>query len=147
TAFLQRLRVNRTERVELSGWSRYLPGIVVGAAGALLLILALPSATPKDGMNVTDFAMLPVMDGGRIKPIDTVARVNLMLISGRQSFKDESDATQPAIRWLLDVMVSNANDDARKHKVFRIENDQVLDLLELPRRPGSYRYSIDEIAK
>ena len=30
---------------------------------------------------------------------------------------------------------------ATPHKVFRIENDQVLDLLMLERRPGSYRYS------
>src|SRR5207247_2492301 len=34
---------------------------------------------------------------------------------------------------------------ATPHKVFRIENDEVLDLMMLERRPGSYRYSYGEL--
>jgi ABC-type transport system involved in cytochrome c biogenesis permease subunit len=34
---------------------------------------------------------------------------------------------------------------ATPHKIFRIENDQVLELMMLERRPGSYRYSYGEI--
>ena len=36
---------------------------------------------------------------------------------------------------------------AVEHKVFRIENDQVLNLLQLDQRPGSFRYSLAEILK
>ena len=50
--------------------------------------------------------------------------------------------TQPAIRWLLD-MASGAY-AARDHKVFRIDNQEVLDTLGLNRRKG-YRYSLEEI--
>ncbi len=49
---------------------------------------------------------------------------------------------QPATRWLLDVIT--ASDRARQHRVVRIYNLQVLDLLGLSRRPG-FRYSLAEI--
>jgi ABC-type transport system involved in cytochrome c biogenesis permease subunit len=132
----------------MNGFSRLLPGIVVGLAGAFILLVAYPPPSTKGTMDLAEFGKLPVMDNGRIKPIDSVARVNLLLISGRQTFADDKKVTQPATKWLLDVLVSEVlkNYDARAHKVFRIENDQVLDLLDLPRRPGFYRYSIDEIA-
>jgi len=59
----------------------------------------------------------------------------------------EKDKRQPAVRWLLDVMTSRFSDNhiAEKHKVFRIENDQLLGLLALQPRPG-LRYSIEEFA-
>src|SRR5437588_8964159 len=73
-----------------------------------------------------------------------------MIISNHQDFKDAAGETQPAIKWLLDVMAygnREGENPAYQYKVFRIENLQLLDLLGLPRRPGSYRYAIDEFAK
>ena len=55
--------------------------------------------------DLDNYAALPVQDGGRFKPMDTVARISLMLISGKQTFLDEKGNRQPAIRWLLDVDV------------------------------------------
>src|SRR5207244_1142009 len=102
---------------------------------------------PRDKMHLQAFGQLPVSDGGRFKPIDTYARVNLMLISNRQYFVDEEGKSQPAVKWLLDAMVSRAAKDetapALQHKVFRIENDQVLALLGLEERPG-LRYALTE---
>ncbi len=48
----------------------------------------------------------------------------------------------PAIRWLMDVIARPSV--AEKHKVFRIDNLEVLDMLELPRRK-SHCYSVEEI--
>jgi ABC-type transport system involved in cytochrome c biogenesis permease subunit len=100
-------------------------------------------------INLQGAAQLPVLDDGRVKPLDTVARLKLMLISNQQSYRDESDRTQPAIRWLLDVMTSRlpgeSQERARKYKVFRIENHDVLSLLALEPRPGFYRYSYEEL--
>ena len=69
-----------------------------------------------------------------------------MVISSRQTYKDENDKTQPAIKWLLDVMTRDGSGH-QAEKVFRIENDQVLAMLGLEARPGGYRYAIDEFAR
>ena len=107
-----------------------------------------------EGFHIQEFARLPIVDRGRVKPMDTFARVSLMVMNdGFQTFKPdiskeyEKDKRQPAVRWLLDVMTSRFSDNhiAEKHKVFRIENDQLLGLLALQPRPG-LRYSIEEFA-
>ena len=96
-------------------------------------------------MNLYAFGQFPVADHGRVKPLDTLARNSLRIISNSESFKDESGTRQPAIRWLLDVIADT--DDADKHKVFRIDNPEVLDLLQLEPRPGFFRYSVEELGK
>ncbi len=129
-------------------FDRLLPWAVVTLA-AIYLVVCAEARAPHDGdFDLEDFAALPVKYNGRVQPIDTVARNSLMVISGRQTFTEETGAedepiktTQPAVRWLLDCV----SDRATKHKVFRIENEQVLALLGLKPRPGSYRYSAAEI--
>jgi hypothetical protein len=111
---------------------RIFPWVIVGI-GLVYLVAAMMPPSDDGPMRLHDFAALPVVDGGRVKPIDTVARVSLMVISGRQTFRDKNDREQPAVRWLLDVM--SAGDPytgpGAEHKVFRIDNDQVLNLLRL----------------
>ncbi|MFN5291687.1 MAG: cytochrome c biogenesis protein [Gemmataceae bacterium] len=126
-----------------------LPGIVVLGGFLYLFAQAAPNSQPANSFNLQGFGQLPVVDRGRIKPIDTFARVSLMVMNdGFQSFKDESGARQPAVRWLLDVMTSRFSDKgtAEKLKVIRIENDQLLGVLSLQPRPG-LRYSINEFSK
>jgi ABC-type transport system involved in cytochrome c biogenesis permease subunit len=130
-------------------WSRIIPWTAVGTAVLFLLMQMPSSANTADGMALDDFATIPVVADGRIKPIDTVARTSLMIISKRQTFKDDKDQMQPALRWLLDVMVSEmgtpGQPGAMDYKVFRIENDELLAFLNLENRPGSFRYSLKEI--
>jgi ABC-type transport system involved in cytochrome c biogenesis permease subunit len=157
-----------------------------------------------DRMDLYAFGKIPVVFQGRQKPLDTLARNALRVVSNRQTFhgrmtddalrkkwpkivskvksrwpelseadlnsvdfdvdklitligkqaNNEDDeerimlfvdqqvnVKQPAIRWLLDIIARP--DRAGMHKVFRIENLEVLDLLGLPRRDG-FRYSVDE---
>ncbi|MSR32089.1 MAG: hypothetical protein EXR99_11335 [Gemmataceae bacterium] len=124
------------------------PLITVAIAFAYLGYAASPKADPADGFHFQEFASLPVVDGGRVKPMDTFARVSLMVINdGVQSYQDEKKVSQPAVKWLLEVMTSRfvENPVAENLKVFRIENDQLLGFLGLSQRPG-LRYSINEIA-
>jgi len=116
--------------------------------------VALAAGTARAGeqtMNLDEFGRLPVSDNGRIKPIDTVARTDLMLISNRQTFIDATGKEQSAVKWLLDFMTSNhqifgdKERPAETHRVFRIENLQLLNLLDLQPRPGSWRYSLVEL--
>jgi len=112
-----------------------------------------PRRIDAEGQKLAQFGELPVVEGGRIKPMDTVARTYLRLLSNRGEFyeswdKDE-DHKLPAIRWMLDVMVlgldsTDAEAAANMHPVVRIENEQVLAALKLQPRSG-LRYRIKEI--
>src|SRR5262249_45782515 len=128
--------------------SRSFPWLVLALASTYLVAMMAPAENPANQMQLQEFAKIPVVDRGRVKPIDTLARTSLMVISNRQTFRDEAGKEQPAIKWLLDVMTSRQSDKgtAEKYKVFRIENDQLLKLLGLEQRPGSWRYAITEFA-
>lgn len=131
------------------GFSRFVPLLLV-ASGLFCVVasIAFSAGDKKGQMQLHEFGKIPVLDGGRVKPIDTLARSSLMIISGgQQTYRDQNGDEQPATNWLLDVMTSRQTQTgvAEKHKVFRIENDQVLTLLGLKPRAG-YRYSIEEFA-
>jgi len=121
-----------------------MPAGAVLLAGLMLVGMAIPK-NYQGNKQLHRFVPMPVVDGGRVKPLDTVARVYLRKISGREEFLASDGKMHPAIEWLMDTLASqNSFGPASKHKVIRIENDQVRALLNLPRREG-YRYSLEEI--
>ena len=126
-------------------FEKIFPWAVVGLAALYLVATAMPRDSVVNGFNLQEFGRLPVQDGGRIKPIDTMARTSLYAISGRQSFVDNNDTTQPAVKWYLDVITTAPGRGGRglDYKTFRIENIQLLSLLGLEQRSG-FRYAISE---
>lgn len=133
----------------MNGFSRHLPWMVTATAALGLALVVFFPPEPPGPMKLEEFGKIPVVDGGRIKPLDTLARNTLLVISNRQYFVDNKDESQPAIRWLLDVMTSlmqQKGSPAEQHKVFRIEHSQLLELLGLKPRPGSWRYAIGEFS-
>ncbi len=105
-------------------------------------------------MQIYEFGKLPLAYQGRIKPYDTVARNTLQILSGRQEVIGENKPgwlsqlmrrteKTPAIVWLLDS-ISDAPASA-DHRVFRIENLELLETLDLEPREGNWRYSLSEI--
>jgi ABC-type transport system involved in cytochrome c biogenesis permease subunit len=133
-------------------YSPYLPAWIAAGLGAVyMVIMMVPPGDASDKMHLEEAARLPVVEGGRVMPLDTIARNSLMIISGRQSFVDEEGKSHTAVEWLLDVMVTVKTENdiegpAANHKVFRIENDQVLSVLGLTPRKG-FRYSLNEILR
>ena len=138
--------------------ARFFPLLVVLAFGGWALSKA---RTPSAGEGEMDFyaaGKLPVMYQGRVKPLDTLARQTLCMMSNRQTSRvlvPEEDvtvlmkvfgdgATKPvrAIEFLFDAIAKP--EVAQQHRVVRIENIDVLNTLGLERRKG-LRYSIDEI--
>src|SRR5436309_2077178 len=91
----------------MTGFARYLPWFAVGLAALYLVASATAPDDPKAGFHYQEFGKISVVEGGRVKPLDTVARNTMMVISNRQTFKDQNDTSQPAIKWLMDVMISN----------------------------------------
>ena len=128
--------------------TRYLPWLML-AAMVLYLFSVSGRMNPKtEPYDLDAFGRMPVVEGGRVKPLDTVARVNLRVVSGREEFEDETGKKQPAIRWYLDVLTSGSPEvrgAAWKHRVIRIDNEQVLSALEL-RPVEGLRYSLEELS-
>jgi hypothetical protein len=86
------------------GFARMFPWLVLAGAGLVVLVAMLPPREGSTQMHLEDFASLPVQADGRVKPLDTVARVTLASISTKQTFEDQNHITHPAIEWLADVM-------------------------------------------
>jgi ABC-type transport system involved in cytochrome c biogenesis permease subunit len=128
-------------------FARHFHWIVLGVASLYLAFVLIPPSDPEDEIQILEFGRLPVQDGGRIKPMDSLARNNLMVISGRQTLYDAQGQAHDPSKWLLDTMTMSrmlGNPTGYDHPIFRIENDQVLSNLGLPQRSG-YRYSMAEL--
>jgi ABC-type transport system involved in cytochrome c biogenesis permease subunit len=131
--------------------SRWLPIVLFLVAVAYVASHLRP--VRDDAFHADALGRLPVQDLGRTKPIDTLARTSLMVISNRQSLwmsgtegaadrKTLSHAHRtPAVRWLLDVIAKPTQ--ARQYAIFRIDHPDVLALIGAP-EDRKY-FSLDEI--
>jgi len=102
---------------------------IAGAVALLGAALTLLPARPVRGFDLDAFGRLPVLEGGRVKPVDSIARNSLMVIRGAQSFEHEG-RTISADEWLLDVLFRPELADAQP--VFQIDDPDVLGLIGLP---------------
>ncbi len=128
--------------------------ITPGILALVLVVLAIGMTVGRaprivGEMDLAAFGKITVVDRGRAKPLDTLARTTLLLCSDRSSFKDAQGQRHPAIRFLADAMTASLSDPdttavSDTHPVFRIENEQLLVVLGLPERDG-FRYSVDEM--
>ena len=89
-----------------------------------------PSKSPSGGADLVTFGKIPVLVGGRVKPMDTVARNSLLIVQGRERVS-RPDVSKPFVssptEWLLDVFFSP--EKANTYPTFMIDNDEVLALL------------------
>ncbi len=104
--------------------------------GALALA-AWPGAVPapKSDIDYEIFARLPILEGGRVKPLDSFARSALLSIRGKQSVPVDGRALS-ATRWLLDATFKPETADT--YPAFVIDDPEVLGLLGLA--SGKSRY-------
>jgi len=82
--------------------------------------------TRPDVEGLADFSRLPVLEGGRIKPLNTVARTSLMILHGRQTLRLPEGGVLPPDRWLAEVLFNAPLADSRP--LFAINNPEVLAL-------------------
>ncbi len=118
------------------------PSAIVLLFGGWLASQARPPRPPENDFDYALFGSIPVVDQGRVKPLDTLARTNLAKVSDRETYVDAAGGRQPAVRWFLDIVARP--DAAEQDRVFRIQNLEVLQMLGLERRPG-FRYALGEI--
>ena len=80
-----------------------------------------------DAFDLEGFSRIPVLRGGRVKPIDSVARNTLLVLRNKRTALDENGSQVPAINWFAEVLFNPS--EADKLKTFLIDHDQVLGLL------------------
>jgi len=110
----------------------------------------------RDPEVVAAFKSLPILEGGRFKPLDTHARFLLLRMHGKQSMKIE-DSERPgsphpdlpgvkklnATEWLL--LSWFRPDIARKLPLFVVDNSQAVGEIDVEPKGLRDRYSWDEI--
>jgi ABC-type transport system involved in cytochrome c biogenesis permease subunit len=113
---------------------RFIPAIVFGFA---LLWIAASFRPPKSASEDVDpsttlrtslakFGKIPVLVGGRVKPLDTVARNSLLIIHGKQTLRLANEKQLSAMQWLTDTLFDAPVAD--QYPEFIIQNAEVLGL-------------------
>jgi ABC-type transport system involved in cytochrome c biogenesis permease subunit len=91
------------------------------------------------GFDIAGFGRLPVLVGGRVMPMDSLARVSLTLMNHYGAYQGlDHKPIKKQSQWLLDVMMipEHADDD----KVFEVSNPDVLALFQWQEGNGEPQY-------
>jgi ABC-type transport system involved in cytochrome c biogenesis permease subunit len=112
---------------------RYIPLIATVLALVWVASTLAPRGNPGP-VDVAGFGRLPVLAGGRIKPLDTIARTGLLMLQGRQRVVVPNGRQITPDEWLLDVFFTPEAADS--YSVFRIDNPDVLSIFSLARTDG-----------
>jgi ABC-type transport system involved in cytochrome c biogenesis permease subunit len=160
TRFLNRGVQQASERLSgaTSGYGSLLaiivPAVIVAIFGLYVVSKARMPKNTASEMQIYEFGKLPLAYQGRVKPYDTVARNALQILSGRQEVIGKAKSgwlnklmrraeKTPAIVWLLDSITDSPA--SLNHRIFRIENLELLEAVGLEPREGSWRYSLADI--
>ena len=132
----------------------WLPLILTAVCAAWFLSTLYPPSDTDFAFN--EFAQLPLVFNGRLKPMDSLARNSLLEIREKQTlntepWKDwnENPKIISANEWLINVMMNSAVADT--WPVFRIDNSDLITLLKLPdanpsQQQDGKHYSWNQIA-
>ena len=143
--------------------TRTIAALVIGAG---LLCLAVPasakdvySAGKWDKETIDLFARLPIQEGGRVKPLDTVANFKMLRINGMRTLNLHEKGTfektiarftraplpkLSPMEWALDCMFFP--EIAKDYKCFWIEDTEAITGIGAPTRAKRFgRYSYNEL--
>ncbi len=101
-----------------------------------------------EGFDYDAFSRLPVLRGGRVKPVDSVAR-NCLLVMGnhRTALRENADGSTeevPAAEWFAEVLLHP--ESGNRLLTFQVDHDQVLGLLGM-KQGDKKRFSHAELTE
>jgi ABC-type transport system involved in cytochrome c biogenesis permease subunit len=105
---------------------RFIPAIVFGFALLWIAASFRPPKSASEDVDLAKFGKIPVLVGGRVKPLDTVARNSLLIIHGKQTLRLVNEKQIAALHWLTDTLFNAPVAD--QYLVFVIQNAEVLGL-------------------
>ncbi len=114
---------------------RLVPLFVLLLGVAYLASTLRTPSVPEGAPDHHAFGSLPVLVGGRIKPLDTVARTTLLQFQGRQTVRLADGSRLDPSAWIADVLLHDRR--AHEHQVFEIVHPDVLALLKLSESEGA----------
>jgi len=97
----------------------------------------------QDSIDLESFSRIPVLRGGRVKPIDSVARNLVLVLRNKRTALDAKGNKVPAIEWLAKVLFKP--EDADQLKTFVVDHDQVLGLIGKKFAKDGKFYSYNEL--
>jgi ABC-type transport system involved in cytochrome c biogenesis permease subunit len=115
-------------------FAKLLPALALVLALVFVVLGALPPGQVR-GFDVDGFGHIPVLEGGRVKPLDSVARNALLVLRSKQTLRFQ-DRTIAASEWLLDLMFRPQVADTQP--VFSIDDPEVLGLIGLQQTSDRY---------
>jgi ABC-type transport system involved in cytochrome c biogenesis permease subunit len=121
----------------------FLPWIILAVAAMLIAPNWLPSKTAAGDLDFSGLGKIPVLVGGRGKPLDTVARNSLLIIHGKQELRLENGRRLSAVQWLADALFNAPVAD--QYPVFIVQNADVLGLFGWQQSERKY-FSFTEFA-
>jgi ABC-type transport system involved in cytochrome c biogenesis permease subunit len=122
---------------------RYLPWLALILAVGWVAASLVPPRIERDRIDLVTFGKIPVLVGGRIKPMDTVARNSLLIIHGKSTLPLTNGKTLTALDWLADTLFRSAAAD--DYPLFVISNAEVLGLFGWEQSDRKY-FSFNELA-
>ena len=134
---------------------RIFPWLIITIFGLYSLMKLFPRAEETD-FDIETFGKLPVQMNGRILPLDTAARSNLMLLAKRSDLENklpetamlpgmEDGAEMSATEWLMNLALLPERADM--YRVFKIEFPDDLGLVGLKdSNTGKRYYSFHELS-
>ncbi|MCM2276664.1 MAG: cytochrome c biogenesis protein CcsA [Oligoflexia bacterium] len=105
----------------------------------LLLSSVVAAASPTPDFTFKELGLVPMLHEGRIKPLDTFARIHLLAFYGRSKLPDQS-----AMQWLAELLFDESR--AYDRRVFNVSDYAVVEALGLERTEG-HKYSFYELTQ
>ena len=122
---------------------KYVPWII----SLLLLAWAVSKMIPpkeEPGLDVHGFGRLPVLVGGRVMPMDTLARVSLLEWNHHGTYTAADGRILEPTRGLLEIFMMP--EQANTAKLFEASNQDILDLFGATDAGGRFvTYSFDDL--
>jgi hypothetical protein len=98
---------------------------------------------PAPGFDSAGFGRLPALVDGRLMPMDSLARISLSIIRGRQTYETADGKKAPAIQWLIEAFMTPERAD--NLRIFLVTNPDVLGLFGWSDRKDKY-FTFNELA-
>ena len=115
---------------------RFFPVFVVSLGALWIASSLLPPKPRKDDVDLVRFGKIPVQVGGRVKPLDTVARNSLLIIHTKETLRLADGRQLSAIKWLADTLFRSQVAD--EYPAFVIQNADVLGLFDWQQAEQKY---------
>lgn len=129
-------------RVNVQAW--ILAAVVTSAFAAWAGGMYLKAYRPlvHNGMRLDLLAKVPITFEGRVQPLGSYAINTARQLRHRETLTDGDDKSQPAIRWIADVMFDAERAD--EYRAFYITDPNIINNLDLPKsfttRPKRKQY-------